>query len=123
MNPLQRRSFLTLLGGAAASWPVVARAQQDRRVRRIGLLINTVENDRTQQANLNVLREALAKLGWIEGSNLRADLRWGAGDLDRLLQRASNKRLRLWELIKRLRLRSGGPSSRQQTSSASDPGR
>jgi putative ABC transport system substrate-binding protein len=79
---MRRREFIAGLG--AAAWPVVARAQQDGRVRRIGLLINTVENDLAQQADLNLLRETLAKLGWIEGSNLRIDLRWGAGDLGRL---------------------------------------
>jgi putative tryptophan/tyrosine transport system substrate-binding protein len=63
---------------------VVARAQQDGGVRRIGLLSYTAEDDLAQQADLNLLRETLAKLGWIEGRNLRIDLRWGAGDLGRL---------------------------------------
>jgi putative tryptophan/tyrosine transport system substrate-binding protein len=80
---MRRREFIAGLGSAAV-WPVVAHAQQDGRVRRIGLLIYTVENDPAQQADLNVLRETLAKLGWIEGRNLRIDLRWGAGDLGRL---------------------------------------
>jgi putative ABC transport system substrate-binding protein len=80
---MKRREFIAGLGSAAA-WPVVARAQQDGGVRRIGLLINAVENELAQQADLNVLRETLAKLGWIEGRNLGIDLRWGAGDLGRL---------------------------------------
>jgi putative ABC transport system substrate-binding protein len=82
---MRRRQFITLLGGAAAAWPVAARAQQTRR---IGFLMGTVENDRAQQANLAVMREALAKLGWIEGRNLRIELRWGAGDPERLLAHA-----------------------------------
>ena len=76
---MRRREFIAGLGSAAA-WPVVARAQQSGGVRRIAVLINTVEND-LQQADLNILRETLAKLGWIQGRNLRIDLRWGAGDL------------------------------------------
>jgi putative ABC transport system substrate-binding protein len=86
---IHRRSFLTLLGTSAAAWPLAAMAQQDGRVRRIGLLINTVENDRAQQARLGDLREGLAMLGWIEGRNLHSELRWGAGDLDRLRTHAS----------------------------------
>src|SRR5262252_8724487 len=79
---MQRRSFLALLGtSAAAAWPVAAGAQQ---VRRIGVLFNGVENDRIQQAMLGELREGLATLGWIEGRNLRIELRWGASDPDRL---------------------------------------
>ena len=81
---MRRREFITLLGGASAAWPLAAIAQQDGRVRRIGFLFYTVENDPAQQANLNVLRETLAKLGWIEGRNLLIDLRWGAGDRGRL---------------------------------------
>ena len=76
---MRRREFIAGLGSAAA-WPVVARAQQSGGVRRIAVLINTVEND-LQQVDLNILRETLVKLGWIEGRNLRIDLRWGAGDL------------------------------------------
>ena len=86
---IMRRDFITLLGSAAATWPLVARAQQDARLARVGLLINTVENDRGRQANLGVLRESLAKLGWTEGRNLRMDLRWGAGDLGRLQAHAA----------------------------------
>jgi putative ABC transport system substrate-binding protein len=76
---VKRRQFLSLLGGAAA-WPLAARAQQGERIRRIGILISGVENDRGRQVNLAALREGLAKLGWIEGRNLQIDLRFGAGD-------------------------------------------
>jgi putative ABC transport system substrate-binding protein len=81
-NAMHRRSVLSLLGTSAAAWPLAARAQQDGRVRRIALLIGGAENDRDQQAYLGALREGLAKLGWIEGRNLRIDLRFGAGDPD-----------------------------------------
>jgi len=80
---MRRRAFITLLGGAAG-WPLVARAQPDGRVRRIGLLLGAAENDRDEQDNLDVLREHLAKLGWVEGRNLRIELRWGARDVERM---------------------------------------
>jgi hypothetical protein len=59
---MQRREFITLLGGAAAAWPLAARAQGER-MRRIGILLGAAENDRDEQANLGALREGLAKLG------------------------------------------------------------
>jgi putative ABC transport system substrate-binding protein len=80
---LRRREFITILGGAAA-WPLTARAQQDGRVRRIGWLIGGAENDRGWRANEAALRKALAKLGWIEGRNLRTDLRFAADDPGRV---------------------------------------
>jgi putative tryptophan/tyrosine transport system substrate-binding protein len=76
----KRRDFITLLGGGAAAWPLAARAQQGERVRRVGVLIAGVENDRGRQVDMAALREGLAKLGWIEGRNLRIDLRFGTGD-------------------------------------------
>jgi putative tryptophan/tyrosine transport system substrate-binding protein len=78
---MRRREFIAGFAGVAA-WPVVARAQQSDRVRRIGVLIAGVENDRGTQVNLAALREGLARLGWIEGRNLRIDLRFGADDPD-----------------------------------------
>jgi putative ABC transport system substrate-binding protein len=81
---MQRRAFITLLGGAAAAWPLAARAQQDGRVRRIGILERGIETDRVVQAQQGAMREGLAKLGWIEGRNVRFDLRYSADDPDRL---------------------------------------
>jgi ABC-type uncharacterized transport system substrate-binding protein len=87
---LQRRSFLTLLGGAAAVWPVVARAQQqDGRVRRVGVLLGGAENDPRTQVYLVALRDTLTKLGWIDGGNMRIELRWGANDIGRLRAHAA----------------------------------
>jgi hypothetical protein len=65
---MRRRAFITLLGGAAAAWPLVARAQQPERVRRIGVLMGYPENDLEGPAFLAAFREALQKLGWAEDS-------------------------------------------------------
>jgi len=78
-----RRDFLTLLGGAAAVWPVGARAQQGERMRRIGVLLGYAESDPEAQARLDAFRQGLSALGWKEGRNLRLDLRWSAGDVNR----------------------------------------
>src|SRR5450631_3051248 len=78
---MKRRDFITLLGGAAA-WPLVARAQQTERMRRIGVLTNGTERDQVSQAQVAALRDGLAKLGWVEARNLRIDLRFGGGDAE-----------------------------------------
>ena len=78
---MRRREFITLLGGAAAAWPLAARAQE--RTRRIGLLVNTSEDDPSRQRFLGVFLQALQRLGWEDGRNLRIDIRWAAGDPDR----------------------------------------
>src|SRR5260370_8406570 len=80
---MNRREFITLLGGAAA-WPLAARAQQPDRMRLIGVLMAYAESDSTAQSWLAAFRAALAKLGWTEGSNLRIELRWSAADADRM---------------------------------------
>jgi ABC-type uncharacterized transport system substrate-binding protein len=81
---LKRREFITLLGGAAAAWPLAARAQQQgERVRRIGVLMGFAEHDPAGQSQLAAFRSALTKLGWREGGNLRIEIRWGAADPDR----------------------------------------
>jgi putative ABC transport system substrate-binding protein len=77
---MRRRAFITLIGGAAACAPFVARAQQAGRVRRIGVMISLAENDPEAQANAAALREGLQQLGWTEGRNIRTDYRWGVGD-------------------------------------------
>jgi putative ABC transport system substrate-binding protein len=83
---MKRRQFIAGLGSAAA-WPLAARAQQAEPVRRIGFLSFTNENDQLVGAQ-TILLEALAKLGWVEGRNLRIDLR-GAADFDRLREYAA----------------------------------
>jgi putative tryptophan/tyrosine transport system substrate-binding protein len=85
----KRRSFITLFGGAAAAWPLTARAQQGERVRRIGVLMHVTENDPDGQARLAMFVERLKELGWAEGRNLRFDIRWGADDPDRYPRQAA----------------------------------
>jgi putative ABC transport system substrate-binding protein len=82
MTILQRRGFITLLGGAAA-WPLAARAQQDGRVRRIGVLMPLDETDPLAKTIVSALTQALADLGWTVGRNLRMDLRWAGRDINR----------------------------------------
>ena len=77
-----RREFITLLGGAAAAWPIAAWAQQGDRMRRIGVLTGNDEND--PMAKLFALTQALADLGWTDGRNVRVDLRWGGDDINRI---------------------------------------
>jgi putative tryptophan/tyrosine transport system substrate-binding protein len=85
---MRRREFITLVGGAAAiwpaTWPVAGRAQQRNRMRLIGVLMGYAEDDPAVQSYVATFRGALAKLGWAEGANLRIELRWGAGDADRI---------------------------------------
>jgi putative ABC transport system substrate-binding protein len=80
---MRRRTFIAGLGGVAA-WPVVARAQQGDRVRRIGVLMWGDENDRVWKPRLSAFTQALADLGWADGRNVRIDLRWGVDDPNRI---------------------------------------
>jgi len=80
---IRRREFITLLGGAAATWPMVAQAQQGERVRRIGVLMNLAADDSETGARRAAFLQGLQELGWSEGRNLRIDYRWGVGDNDR----------------------------------------
>jgi putative ABC transport system substrate-binding protein len=80
---MRRRQFIAGLGGAAA-WPFAARAQQPDRMRRIGVLMLWDENDPEGKANLTGFTQGLAELGWTDGRNLRMDVRWGAGSVDRM---------------------------------------
>jgi putative ABC transport system substrate-binding protein len=94
-EPMQRRSFITLLGGAGAAWPFAARAQQDGRVRRIGVLLSPLANDSEYLTFLAAFREGLQKLGWVEGGrNLRIDYRWWSFDTA-LLQRYAQELIAL----------------------------
>ena len=77
---MKRREFITLLGGATATWPLAARAQQGERVRRIGVFAFGAESDPAAQAYVRALRQGLEQLGWIEGRNTRVDYRWASGD-------------------------------------------
>jgi putative tryptophan/tyrosine transport system substrate-binding protein len=83
MSGLARREVITLLGGVAAAWPLVARAQQSERMRRIGVLINRAADDTDGQARLAAFQQGLQELGWNDGRNVQIDTRWGADDVDR----------------------------------------
>ena len=88
MLDMRRRAFITLLGGAAAAWPLAARAQQPERVRRIGSLTGIADDSMTQ-ARLATFLETLQQLGWTEGQNVQVDRRWGGGDADRIRKYAA----------------------------------
>ena len=81
---MKRREFITLLGSAAAVWPLAARAQQSDKMRRIGVLVGLAENDPDAKARLTGFREALAKVGWSEGRNVSVDYRFGAGSAEHI---------------------------------------
>ena len=87
---MKRREFITLLGGAAVTWPLVARAQQQsERMRRIGVLMHTPADEPELQARLAAFMQGLQELGWAVGRNLRIDYRWSVGDSARLYKDAA----------------------------------
>jgi putative tryptophan/tyrosine transport system substrate-binding protein len=79
---MRRRDFITLLGGATITWPLVARAQQPERMRRVGVLLSLSANDPQGQARLKAFVQGLQQLGWTDGRNMRIDTRWSAGNAD-----------------------------------------
>ena len=83
---MRRRNFIAGLASIAIASSVAARAQQDERMRRIGVLMGYAENDQQGQANFTAFQGGLQKLGWTEGRNIRIDARWAAADAD-LVQR------------------------------------
>src|SRR5438477_11881470 len=86
---VQRRSFLTLLGGAAAAWPRAARAQQPERMRRIGVLMNIPADDEEALLYMAAFQQGWQELGWTVGRNLRIDHRWGPSNLERARQQVA----------------------------------
>ena len=76
---MKRREFITLVGGAAAAWPLAARAQQAGRMRRIGALMNLAADDPEGQSRLAAFLQGLQEAGWSVGRNVRVDQRWAAG--------------------------------------------
>jgi putative tryptophan/tyrosine transport system substrate-binding protein len=84
MFGMKRREFITLLGGAAAAWPLAARAQQPERMRRIGVLMGYSESDAEAQAWIAIFLLGLKQLGWIEGRNIQFDYRWAGGNVERM---------------------------------------
>jgi len=86
---MRRREFITLLGGAAAAWPLEARAQQSERVGRIGLLMNTTPDEPESQALIVAFAQGLQEAGWSVGRNVRIETRWSTGDASRLRKDAA----------------------------------
>src|SRR5262245_33375714 len=81
---IRRREFITLLGGAAATWPLAARAQQHERMRRIGLLLPATATDVEYPTLVGAFLQELQQLGWGLGRNLQMDIRWSGGNVDLL---------------------------------------
>jgi putative tryptophan/tyrosine transport system substrate-binding protein len=80
---MTRREFISLVGGAAVSWPIAARAQQVEGMRRVGVLMDTAENNAEGQARFAAFRQVLRERGWVEGRNIQIDVRWPVGDVVR----------------------------------------
>ena len=85
---MRRRQVIALLGGAAA-WPLAARGQQPERMRRIGVIMSLAADDPEDQARVAALRQGLQEVGWTDGRNVRIDIRWPAGDADRVRKYAA----------------------------------
>src|SRR5262245_26289846 len=86
---IRRREFIFTLGGAAAAWPVAARAQQGEWMRRIGVLMNLAADDPEVPARVAALAQGLGERGWTVGRNVMIDYRWGGGDTERIRKHAA----------------------------------
>src|SRR5262245_19332668 len=86
---MRRRDFIILVGGAAASWPLAAHAQQPQAMRRIGALMSTSADNPDALAGISAFAQGLQERGWTIGGNIRIEYRWGAGDLDRFRKYAA----------------------------------
>jgi putative ABC transport system substrate-binding protein len=91
MLDLRRRQFITLLGGAAAAWPLAARAQQPReRIRRVGILMPYAQAEQEMQGRVRAFKEELHRLGWIEGSKIEFDERWTTDNMELVRSNAAS---------------------------------
>src|SRR6476646_1547252 len=79
---MNRREFITLLGGAAVAWPLAARSQQREPMRRIGVLMNLAADDPEGQSRLAGFLQGLQEAGWAVGRNVTIDVRWAAADAE-----------------------------------------
>ena len=86
---IARRKFLATLG-AAAAWPLAARAQQGERMRRIGIVMPFAKGDSDGEARIRAFKQALAKLGWTDGGNIQFDERWLTDDMDLVRSHAAS---------------------------------
>jgi putative ABC transport system substrate-binding protein len=115
---MRRREFITLVGGAAATWPLAVRAQQGERVRRLGVLMNTTAEEPAAQSYVAQFQQGMQEFGWSVGRNLHIDLRWGGGDADLTRRYAAE----LAALSPDIMLAAGGPVVRAiQRASSSVP--
>ena len=87
---ITRRRFVRQLGGAAAAWPLAAQAQQDERVRRVGIVMPYPRGDSENEARVRAFKQELAKLGWTDGGNIRFDERWTTDDMSRVWAEAAS---------------------------------
>ena len=81
---MKRREVIKLIGGAAASWPLAVRAQQNDEIRRVGVVVNVAPDDPEAQTSIAAFKQAMQQLGWSEGRNLQIDFRGAAGDPERM---------------------------------------
>ena len=80
---MRRRDFIKVVAGSAMTWTLAARAQQPERVRLVGVLMSVEESDPEGKTELSRFTQGLAESGWTDGSNLRMEVRWGGGDVNR----------------------------------------
>jgi ABC-type uncharacterized transport system substrate-binding protein len=85
---MRRRQFISLLGGAAAAWPLAARAQQAERMRRIGVLLPVAADDAEFQTRVGAFLQGLQQLGWTIGRNVEIDIRWATANADAIRRHA-----------------------------------
>src|SRR6516225_3015088 len=90
MSGVKRREFIGLLGGAAAAWPLHARAQQPERMRHIAIVMPFAKGDSEGEARIRAFKQELAKLGWTVGSNIQFDERWPADNMDLVRSHAAS---------------------------------
>ena len=81
---MKRRDFIALLSGAAAAWPLAARTQQNEALRSVGVLMSVAANDPEGNDRFTAFRQGLQQLGWVEGRNVRIDVRWSGGNSDNI---------------------------------------
>ncbi|MGO9686742.1 MAG: ABC transporter substrate-binding protein [Beijerinckiaceae bacterium] len=86
---MRRREFVSVLGGAVAAWPLAARAQEPKPIRRVGVLMSTAEDDAESKVRIAAFLHGLQQSGWTDGRNVRIDIRWPAGDADRIRRYAA----------------------------------
>jgi putative tryptophan/tyrosine transport system substrate-binding protein len=111
---MRRREFIALVGGAATSWPLAARAQQPERMRRIGVLMLYPEDDSEGQLRATAFQQGLQRLGWSVGRNIQIDFQWGFGNADWIRSAA----VRLLRLSPDVILANGTPAAKTMQQSS-----